>query len=220
MPWLRQRLRAIDATATDFARNLEIAPARVYEMIKGQRQLQAHELPKAATFLRISEACLIELLGGRIEAKDVSINATTEALPWASTAEKPVPLLFATLATNGRWLLRAPQEGRPGPREDFIRFPVTAFAIVVQDERNSPVYRVADRILVDPESVALAGDDVVLSSANTLNDHRDLHVIPGHLERTSETAWFIRQYAIGQEHPYAKRQFPSAWKIVGRFMRG
>src|SRR3546814_20884241 len=92
MPWLRQRLRAVDATASDLARHLEVPPARVYEMIKGQRQFQPHEIAKAASFLKIGEGQFLKLIEGKLEAKDVTIDDVT-ALPWANTDVTSVPLL-------------------------------------------------------------------------------------------------------------------------------
>src|ERR1700754_3762015 len=159
MPWLRQRLRAVNATATDLARHLEIAPARVYEMIKGQRQFQPREIEKVASFLKIGEAQLIKLIKGRVDSDDVSIN-TGNAVPWTNVNERSVQLLRTTLAPHGRWLLHVAKSERLR-RPDLTRFSVDAFAIVVQDERNNPVFRARDRILIDPKSPVSPGDDVV-----------------------------------------------------------
>jgi SOS-response transcriptional repressor LexA len=217
MPWLRHRLRAVNASATDLARHLERPPARVYEMIKGQRQFQPHEIAKAAFFLKIGEAQLLELIEGRVDAKDVAINSVN-ALPWANVSETSVPLLRTTLAPHGRWLLHVTNEEGDVIRPDFTRFSVTAFAIVVQDERNSPVYHARDRILIDPESSVSPGDDVVLSSVADLDTREEVHVIPGQLKKMSEASWSLKQYANADERSFSKRQFPSAWKIVSRFM--
>src|SRR6266700_7906574 len=109
-------------------------------MIKGQRQFQAHEIQRAAEFLKIGEVQLLDLIEGRIEATDVEIESPPVALPWANLSNTSVPLLPATLAPNGRWLLHATQQQATMSRPDFLRFSITAFAMVVQDERNSPVY--------------------------------------------------------------------------------
>lgn len=217
MPWLPQRLRAVNASATNLARYLEIPPARVYEMIKGQRQFQPREVAKAAFFLKIGEAQLVMLIEGRVDAKDVSINHVT-TLPWANVSEISVPLLRATLAVHGRWLLHATSEDGTMMRPDFSRFSATAFALVVQDERNSPVYRARNRILIDPESPVSPGDDVILSSVTNLDAHEELHVIAGQLTKMSETNWVLKQYAVGDNRSFLKKQFPAAWKIVSRFM--
>jgi hypothetical protein len=216
MPWLRQRLRAVNATATDLARHLEIAPARVYEMIKGQRQFQPREIAKVASFLKIGETQLVRLIESRLDAKDVSINSVN-ALPWVNVSETSVRLLRTTLAPHGRWLLHVTKAHRIARRPDLIRFSVTAFAIVVQDERNSPVYRARDRILIDPESPVHPGDDVVLTSLTSLDMREDMYAIPGLLTKISEAAWSLKQYASGGERSFSRRHFPSAWKIVSRF---
>lgn len=216
MPWLRQRLRAVNASATDLARHLEIPPARVYEMIKGQRQFQPHEIAKAAAFLKIGNAQLLELIEGRVEAEDVAIN-NPNTMPWANVNEIAVPLLRTTLAPHGRWLLHVTNEEGGIIRPHFTRFAATAFAIVVQDERNSPVYRARDQILINPESPVSSGDDVVLSTVADLGTRRHAHLIPGQLTQSTETTWSMKQYANAEERLFSKRQFPRAWKIVSRF---
>src|SRR3546814_749455 len=105
-------------------------------------------------------------------------------------------------------------------RPDFIRFSMTAFAIVVQDECNSPVYRARDRILINPESPVTPGDDVVLGSGNDLLTLDELHLIPGQLTKMTATGWSLTQYADGHQRPFPIEQFPMAWKIVSRFMPG
>lgn len=217
MPWLRLRLRAVNATASDLARHLKLPPVRVYEMIKGKRRFQPNEVAKAASFLKIGEAQLLQLIEGRIDVKDVGIDHVI-ALPWADASGVSVPLLRATLSLHGLWLLHANEENGAIVRPDLIRFSQTAFTIVIQDERNSPVYRARDCILIDPDIPVSLGDDVVLSTAVNLVAGNRLEVIPGQLTKMSEAAWSLKQYAIGAEHAFSRTQFPSAWRIVSRFM--
>ncbi len=218
MPWLRQRLRAVNANATALARHLKIPPSRVYEMINGQRQFQAHEIPLAAMFLKIGEASLLKLIDGSLDTRDISINSMPMAVPWTNVGGDSVPLLRATLSLHDRWMVHAAEEQGALLQPDPYRFSPAAFALVVQDERNSPVYRAQDRILIDPESLAIVGNDVVLSSATAWDEHKELHVIAGRLEGASDEAWSLRQYATQQVRSYARKQFPRAWKIVGRFI--
>src|SRR3546814_17432876 len=75
------------------------------------------------------------LIEGKLEAKDVTSDDVT-ALPWANTDVTSVPLLRTTLGPHGRWLLHVSRTEGAMVRPDFIRFSMTAFAIVVQDERN------------------------------------------------------------------------------------
>jgi hypothetical protein len=218
MPWLRQRLRAVHANATDLARHLEIPPARVYEMIKGQRQFQPHEIAKAASFLKIGESQLLKLIEGAIDAREIGID-DANSVPWSNVSHLSVPLLRATLAAHGRWVLHLGREEGRVVRPEFARFSSTAFAIVVQDECNRPVYRARDRILIDPESPVSPGDDVVLSSESKIDAQETLHVIPGQLANMTEATWTLKQYANDVDRSFSRRQFPSAWKIISRFMR-
>lgn len=217
MPWLRQRLRAVNATSADLARHLRIPPARVYEMIKGQRQFQPHEIAAAASFLKIGEGQFRRLIDGDIAAEEVSIDGEA-AVPWADRNGLAVPMLRATLGPHGRWLLHVADSVGALARPDFIRFSMTAFAIVVQDDRNNPVYRARDRILVDPETPVSPGDDVVLSTGSVAPSPAFPQLILGQLTKANETAWSLKQYGNGYERPFPIVQFRNAWKIVSRFM--
>ena len=95
-----------------------------------------------------------------------------------------------------------------------------AFAIVVQDERNSPVYRARDRILINPESPVSPGDDVVLGSGSDLLAFDELHLVPGQLTEMTAKGWSLKQYAGGHQRLFPIEQFPTTWKIVSRFMPG
>src|SRR3546814_3704842 len=149
------------------------------------------------------------LIEGKLEAKDVTSDDVT-ALPWANTDVTSVPLLRTTLGPHGRWLLHVSRTEGAMVRPDFIRFSMTAFAIVVQDERNSPVYRARDRILINPESPVTPGDDVVLGSGNDLLTLDELHLIPGQLTKMTATGWSLTQYADGHQRPFPIEQFPMA----------
>jgi hypothetical protein len=184
-------------------------------MIKGQRQFQPREIEKVASFLKIGEEQLVKLIKGRVQVEDVSID-TVNAVPWTNVSERSVRLLHTTLAPHGRWLLHVAKSER-ARRPELTRFSVLAFAIVVQDERNNPVFRARDRILIDPKSPVSPGDDVVLSSVGDVEMWEDMYVIPGLLTKMSEATWSLKQYAGISERSFSKRQFPSAWKIVSRF---
>ena len=62
MPWLRDRLRMIGETPTGLARELEIAPPRVYEMIGGRRAMQPSEVEPTAAFLKWTVPQLLDHL--------------------------------------------------------------------------------------------------------------------------------------------------------------
>src|SRR3546814_11854314 len=105
-------------------------------------------------------------------------------------------------------------------RPDFIRFSMTAFAIVVQDERNSPVYRARDRVLINPESPVTPGDDVVLGSGNALLTLDALHLIPGQLPTMTANGGSLTHYVDGHPRLFPRQQFPLDWKSIRRFIPG
>jgi len=51
MPWLKERLRTLNKTPAGLARELGVAPPRVYEMIAGRRAMQPDEIEPTARFL-------------------------------------------------------------------------------------------------------------------------------------------------------------------------
>lgn len=216
MPWLRPRLRAVNATASDLARHLGLPPVRVYELIKGRRRFQPGEIEKAASFLKIGEPQLLGLIEGRLSADDVGIDDVA-ALPWASSEGTALPLLRASLAPLGFWTLHVKDEFAAAPRPDLIVFPTAAFAVVVQDEHNSPVYRARDCILIDPRIPVAPGDDVALSNVAMIVAGSTPEIIAGQLTKMSDVAWSLRQYAVGVERTFSRTQLPSAWKIISRF---
>ncbi|WP_298723783.1 hypothetical protein [uncultured Ferrovibrio sp.] len=110
MPWLRPRLRAVNATASDLARHLDLPPVRVYEMINGKRKFQPGETEKTASFLKISEDQLVALIEGRIDADDVSIGEVS-AIPWTNDTGQTALLMRATISSHGFWTLHVQGDG-------------------------------------------------------------------------------------------------------------
>lgn len=216
MPWLRPRLRAVNATASDLARHLDLPPVRVYEMINGKRKFQPGETEKTASFLKISEDQLVALIEGRIDADDVSIGEVS-AIPWTNDTGQTALLMRATISSHGFWTLHVQGDWDEKIHPMLAVFPSTAFAIVVQDERNNPVYRARDCILIDPNLPVSPGDDVVLSSVTSLDSTHLPKVVAGQLTKMSETAWSLKQYAIGTERVFSRLRLPAAWRIVSRF---
>src|SRR5262245_30848786 len=69
MKWIKDRLDEIHRRPIELSRWLDLPPARVYEMIKGIRRIQPHEIGRVAAFLDWPETHVVALLDGRATPK-------------------------------------------------------------------------------------------------------------------------------------------------------
>lgn len=93
-----------------------------------------------------------------------------------------------------------------------------AFAFKVICDSNSPVYKLRDTLLVDPDTAAIPGDDCLF--ADGIENPKGSLAIVGYLERSTPTTWVITQYKCGdKEIELPKAEYPHAWPIVGRYHR-
>lgn len=116
----------------------------------------------------------------------------------------------------GGFVILAEKDGEV-PRPDFLQYNQKAFAFKVITDANMPVYRPRDRLLVDPETPAIPGDDCLFGDGIELTDGSSCVV--GHLIRSTATLWIVHQYNTRGEIELPKGEFPNAWPIVGRYMR-
>lgn len=219
MDWLRPRLREINKTGVEFAKALGVAKARVYEMYKGKRQLQADEIEIAARFLGWTQTELLARIAGRDPAATGSDTEGRSSLR-RDGAQLPTLLLWKSIAggssRGGVFMLSGVKAGEV-ERPDFLEFAEKAFATKVVTADNEPVYRPRDTLLVNPEETPVSDDDCVFSGPP---DHSGWQpAIVGCLIRSTPALWIIRQYAIPGERELSRKDWPNAWRIVGRHHR-
>lgn len=102
-------------------------------------------------------------------------------------------------------------------RPAFLEFSEKAFATKVLDNRNAPVYRARDTILIDPDEPALDGEDCVFTADPGAESGAP--AVIGCLVSSTPTAWIAKQYAAKEQRELPKATFPNCWPIVGRYRR-
>jgi len=148
--WLEEKFREIkqrdkSKTKMRLAKELKIAPARITEIIKGERAIQSDEIRQMAKFLEISEQQLLDRLSdgplrsvtlGVIMVKGtVEAGGWREAIVWPEADWRPAPI-----AADARYP-EARQYGLEvhGPSMDKIYPPGTVLVCVgVFDYRKDP----------------------------------------------------------------------------------
>jgi plasmid maintenance system antidote protein VapI len=75
--WLQQRLKEIGKQKRALANHLGLSPARITEIIAGQREIKAREIPKVAAFLGMSIEDTVNKLSDKFTPTDSSAENTT-----------------------------------------------------------------------------------------------------------------------------------------------
>ncbi len=99
-------------------------------------------------------------------------------------------------------------------RPDYLEFSEKAFATKVVSADNEPVYKLRDTLLVNPDETPVDGDDCVFSGVEDPSGVAP--AIIGCLIRATASLWIIRQYAVKADRELSRREWPHAWRIVGR----
>lgn len=212
--WLRDRLRTVGKRPMDLARHLGIAPSRVYEILKGDRQIQPKEIARAAAFLQVTEAQLVTAMDTG-EMPPSTNGSAAAKITTGDTRPKSLTVRRAMLAESG-WMMFDQAAGEV-PRPAFLEFSTEAFALVVQDENNAPVYRTRDTILIDPNTPVSVGDDCIFSKVVDL-ESGSACVFLASLKRSTDKEWIVCQHGGGTEKKLPKKTYPTAALVVGRYM--
>lgn len=117
---------------------------------------------------------------------------------------------------KGAFLLANEKSGET-ERPVFLRFSENAFAFNVQNDANSPAYRVRDIVLIDPDAPVADLDDCLFTADPA--PQPGVESVIGRLIRSTDVDFFVHQYAISGEIKLPRSAFPNAWLIVGRYIR-
>jgi hypothetical protein len=212
MTWMKERLTEVGKRPIDLARHLNIPPSRVYEMLKGERRIQPREIPLIATFLNMTSQQIV----GHLNVTDA-----TPPVPVFSADAPLGPLVVwrGARGGDGGWIVFNEVAGEVA-RQDFLAFSKSAFATMVIDALNEPVYRVRDRIVIDPASPCAIGDDCFLMNApETVKPGDGTPAIMGRLVKEEAQHWQLEQYASpGKPIRVPKSKCGACFPIVGRYL--
>lgn len=211
--WIKDALEAVRKRPVELSTYLGIAAPRVHEMIKGVRRLQLEEIGGAAEFLRLPEEAVKALMKG---APFDTVDRTATDTPWVNNDGRSIPIR-RVIVDGDKWKMDGTNAGVVS-RPDYLRFSKSAFAVVVQDEANSPVYRIGDRILIDPDAPKPEGADYIFCTCPDADSRELSTCYAGNLVRATANTFLIRQYG-GAEKRLSRKQYPSYWRITGRHMQ-
>lgn len=194
--WIADRLKQVGSTQVALAENLNVAPARIIEMIKAQREIQSDEIIPFAQVLNIDPSSVVDCfhhhrLPDTIEPFDPAdpIEPTNEnSLPADARKSEVLEVIGEDYAAIPRWDMRA--SAGPGQlvpdqpeaihrilfRMQWLRSVSRApldkiFALEVEGDSMEPTLRKGDLVLVDQTRTNPGADAIFL-----LNNDGELQV--------------------------------------------
>lgn len=106
------------------------------------------------------------------------------------------------------------QRGRPIPRPPFLEGDDKAFSFELVGRENEPAYWAGDTLYVNPDKDVEENRDYVFLQSQDKAEGAPSMV--GHLVRITDRLWIIRQWASKTERELPRKEWPIAWRIVGR----
>jgi hypothetical protein len=214
MHWLLERLEEIGKTPTELARHLGVGKQRLYAIYtpdkktKKTRKIQPGEWEPIAAFL----GWTLKELHDRAAGAVVADRGTSVSLGGAAiVTDRPNAdgLKFRSIrAKQDRW------EGFMLYADEPISQTPKAFEINVLDDKNEPVYRLRDTLVIDPNYPITLEEDCVFTTSNW--PPKGGFCIIARLIRDTATTWFCKAIASGEAFELDRAEFPNAWAIIGR----
>lgn len=218
--WMRERLEALDKKPADLIRalGLQKRTSSVFEMLKGDRQLQPREYAPAATFFELDLQTIIALSTGQpVESMPPPRRSNGHRMD----ADTPTLLVWKSGPNKGGriggFVLYSEKAGRAGivRRPDFLDHSENAFAFKVVNDKHADAFRTRDIALVNPDDPVTAEDDCLFTDQDRLDVGAE--TIIATLLRDEPDQWIVRQGDTDMKLP--KAEFPDAWRIVGKYSR-
>ena len=215
MSWLDKRLGELgkEKTKSGLARAIGVAPSRITEIGKGDRQIQTHEWKLIARYLdwQVDQLHLavegVPLRPMRITPQDVQ----------KSTPDLPI---YACSVQAGTGVLQINQvEIGQVERPPSLRYSTSAFALWVQSGEQSPAFEPRDTILVDPNRPAGIGDDALLVRGFSIGDRQPFEGVIRRIVGETEKYWMVRQFRPPVDYKLPKDEWPRALYIAGKYSR-
>ncbi len=126
---LRAQIGAKRFSQRALADHLKIAPARVTEMVKGERRIQQHEMERVANWLGLSDDAALNLPEGAMPVRPVPLLGEVPGGPWREAVQSRHTYIQAAL---------------PGTREN-------AYALKVVGDSMDKLVGDGATIVIDPD---------------------------------------------------------------------
>lgn len=219
--WLRNQLaRRGRGAQTQLADYLGVSASVMSKMVSGARPLRAREADRIQQWLEenpMPGTASAETFG-TLPASVRTTYAPESAMPPADGQLTPLLVWLTAISndgTHGGWVLNANRVVDESPRSAAYAHALKAFLAEVIDSRNSPVYKLRDLILVNPELQVQPEDDVLCT--NDPHQPNGAPALLGCLKRQTASEWVIVQYNNPKEEiRLPKADWPNAWRVVER----
>lgn len=216
--WMRQRLDFLGMRPTDMSRALNhSSTSRVYELLDGRRKIQPAELRPMAALLRMQVPQMLQAESGvpldRLSPPLFDHMTVDGVPPLRVLRAEPIPI---GNPQPGRWLVQG-TEAAILARPELLYFAPRAFALIVQDEANAPVYHPRDHILINPDLPVRELDDCLFCSSLDPDIRTEVTVQVARLCKKNHRDWTVKQYG-DTERKIPKKDWPGCWKIVARYI--
>lgn len=222
MEWLKTRIEDLGKKPIDLARHLNVAPARVYEMLKGDRRLQTHEVALTAAFLEWPIANVMTLLDGK---KPKAPSPPPPPAPPPSTqvtAEPPrtgppdIPVWASAQAGDDGAIILVPDPIDYIRRSERMQFVKSPFAFNVLGDSMSPAIEHGDQVVVNPSVVAAPGNDCVFIHEGP----EGMLALIKRLLRPRTNGWHVRQFNPPKDFEIPKAKWHRVHAIAEIRKRG
>jgi len=224
MKWIKDRLDEVHRRPIELSRALGLPPARVYEMIKGVRRIQPHEIGRVAAFLDWPETHVVALLDGRATPKSgkpaTKPGKSSPRVGMASEAAREgrpdIPVWAAAQAGEDGALILVPDPVDYIFRSERMRGVRNPFAFQIVGSSMSPALEHGDQVVINPALLLRPGVDCVF-----IQEQRDgtfLALVKRLLRQTADN-WQVRQYTPKRDFDLSKKKWPRA-HVVAEIRRG
>lgn len=218
MELLKRRLEDIGKKPIELARHLGVPPARIYELLKGQRRLQTKEIGPTATFLSLPESTVLSWAQGGAEPAPQK--------PTAPTSRQPI-LPDDRDAARGLEVWASAEGGEEGAMListgpiDYIPRPAGlpvrgSFAVYLLGDSMSPAYDHGDQLYINPNKPIRGGLDCLF-----IKEMEDgtLMALAKRLVRPTADKWRVKQFNPAKEFDLDRRVWSKAWMVAGKMNR-
>lgn len=222
MELLKRRLEDLGKKPIELARHLGVPPARIYEVLKGQRRLQTKEIGPTATFLHLPESTILAWARGPAAAvpQDSGRGPNVAAAQQSNQLEDRAP-------TRGLEVWASAEGGDEGAMLittspiDYIPRPAGlpvrgSFAVYLIGDSMSPAYEHGDQLYINANKPIRAGLDCLFVREM---DNGTLMAMAKRLVLSTADKWRVKQFNPAKEFELDRRVWSKAWMVAGKMNR-
>lgn len=204
-PWIDARLKDLGKSKAGLARALGVGPARINEIVSGERRIQLGEVDPLARFLEWPGQAVIERVAGKAEpgAEVVPLDVDLDYNPKL----RDLPVYGAVDMGAGHFTI-SDEPVDFIDRSPALRGNKRAYGLYCTQDEMSPAYDRGDTFIVDPTKPVAPGSDALFIRTD---GHRCVRRV---LDITP-TAYKVRQFNPPKNQTLPMSEWTTAQKIFG-----